>query len=117
MAWHETTQEQYRRAMDRFETDMTDGESADGGYTGPKLEDALKDCCLGSIIETVHRPNEIRGFTVLHRRWVVERTFAWMSWCWRLAKDFERILASSLAWAELAACRFMMRRVGWGPKP
>jgi len=84
---------------------------ADGGYAGPKLEDALKDRGLGSIIEIVRKPKEIKGFTVLYRRWVVERTFAWMSRCRRLAKDFERTLASSLAWAQLAACRFLMRRV------
>ena len=87
---------------------------ADGGYAGPKLEEALKDRGLGSIIEIVQKPKETRGFTVLYRRWVVERTFAWMSRCRRLAKDFERTLASSLAWAQLAACRFLMRRVARG---
>ena len=40
-----------------------------------------------------------------------ERAFAWMSRCRRLAKDYERSLESSLAWAQLAACRFMMRRI------
>ena len=44
-------------------------------------------------------------FAVLFQRWVVERTFAWMGRCRRLAKDFERTVASSLAWARLAACR------------
>lgn len=90
---------------------------ADGGYAGPKLEEALKDRGLGSIIEIVQKPKETRGFTVLYRRWVVERTFAWMSRCRRLAKDFERTLASSLAWAQLAACRFLMRRVARGLTP
>ena len=47
---------------------------ADGGYAGPKLEEALKDRGLGSIIEIVQKPKETRGFTVLYRRWVVERT-------------------------------------------
>ncbi len=90
---------------------------ADGGYAGPKLEEALKGRGLGSIIEIVRKPKETRGFTVLCRRWVVERTFAWMSRCRRLAKDFERTLASSLAWAQLAACRFLMRRVARGLTP
>lgn len=90
---------------------------ADGGYAGPKLEGALRDRGLGSIIEIVHKPKEIKGFTVLYRRWVVERTFAWMSRCRRLAKDFERTLESSLAWAQLAACRFLMRRVARGITP
>ncbi len=87
---------------------------ADGGYAGPKLEAALAAHGLGSIVEIVQRPRETRGFTVLCRRWVVERTFAWMSRCRRLAKDFERTLESSLAWAQLAACRFLMRRVARG---
>ncbi len=87
---------------------------ADGGYAGPKLEAALAAHGLGSIVEIVQRPRETRGFTVLYRRWVVERTFAWMSRCRRLAKDFERTLESSLAWAQLAACRFLMRRVARG---
>ena len=90
---------------------------ADGGYAGPKLEEALKDRGLGSIIEIVQKPKETRGFTILYRRWAVERTFAWMSRCRRLAKDFERTLASSLAWAQLAACRFLMRRVARGLTP
>ena len=90
---------------------------ADGGYAGPKLEEALEDRGLGSIVEIVQKPKETRGFTVLYRRWVVERTFAWMSRCRRLAKDFERTLASSLAWAQLAACRFLMRRVARGLTP
>ncbi|MCY4463078.1 MAG: transposase [Albidovulum sp.] len=54
---------------------------------------------------------KIKGFAALARRWVVERIFAWMGRCRRLAKDFERTVASSLAWARLAACRFLMRRV------
>ena len=65
-------------------------------------------------LEIVERPKGTKGFTVLYRRWVVERTFAWMSRCRRLAKDFERTLASSVAWAQLAACRFLMRRLARG---
>ena len=83
---------------------------ADGGYQGPKLASKLEELGLGSLVEIVEKPKEIKGFTVLYRRWVVERTFAWMSRCRRLAKDFERTLESSLAWGQLAACRFLMRR-------
>ena len=90
---------------------------ADGGYAGPKLEGALAEHGLGSVLEIVHRPKETRGFTVLYRRWVVERTFAWMPRCRRLAKDHERSLDSSVAWAQLAACRFLMRRVARGITP
>ncbi len=84
---------------------------ADGGYAGPKLRAALDELGASSLIRIVEKPKEIKGFAVLFRRWVVERTFAWMGRCRRLAKDFERTVASSLAWARLAACRFLMRRV------
>ena len=87
---------------------------ADGGYAGPKLKEALKERGLDSIIEIVEKPKERKGFTLLQRRWVVERSFAWMSRCRRLAKDFERTQESSLAWVQLAACRFLMRRVAKG---
>ena len=84
---------------------------ADGGYQGGKLASALTKLGIGSDLEIVKKPKDVKGFTVLYRRWVVERTFAWMSRCRRLAKDCERSLESSLAWAQLAACRFMMRRI------
>ena len=84
---------------------------ADSGYAGPKLQEALQDLGVSELIEIVPKPKGAKGFTVLYRRWVVERTFAWMGRCRRLAKDVERTLASSLAWVKLAACRFLMRRV------
>ena len=84
---------------------------ADGGYQGEKLASALKKLGIGTALEIVKKPKDVKGFTVLYRRWVVERTFAWMSRCRRLAKDYERSLESSLAWTQLAACRFMMRRI------
>ena len=84
---------------------------ADGGYQGPKLAAKLQELGVAELLEIVAKPKDSRGFTVLYRRWVVERTFAWMSRCRRLAKDFERCLESSLAWVQLAACRFLMRRL------
>ncbi len=90
---------------------------ADGGHAGPKPEAALAEHGPGSILEIVPGPRETRGFTVPCRRWVVERTFAWLSWCRRLAKDVERTPASSLAWVQLAACRFLTRRLARGAAP
>ncbi|MDE0303999.1 MAG: IS5 family transposase [Albidovulum sp.] len=84
---------------------------ADGGYQGPKLASKLGEVGVGGLLEIVEKPKDIKGFTVLYRRWVVERTFSWLSRCRRLAKDYERSLESSLAWVQLAACRFLMRRV------
>ena len=87
---------------------------ADGGYGGPKLGARLAEHGLGSLVEIVPKPKENKGFEVLPRRWVIERTFAWMSRCRRLSKDVERTVESSLAWSQLAACRFMLRRVSRG---
>ena len=84
---------------------------ADGGYQGPKLRKALEEMGVSGLIEIVEKPKGAKGFTVLYRRWVVERSFAWMGRCRRLSKDYERTLESSLAWTKLAACRFLMRRV------
>ena len=84
---------------------------ADGGYQGPKLRAALQELGVSDLVQIVEKPKGAKEFTVVYRRWVVERTFGWMGRCRRLAKDFERTLESSLAWTKLAACRFMMRRV------
>ena len=83
----------------------------DRGCQGPKSASKLGEFGLGGLVEIVGKPKETEGFAVLCRCRVVERTFAWMSRCRRLAKDFERTLESSLAWVRLAACRFLMRRV------
>ena len=84
---------------------------ADGGYQGPKLRASLAEMGFSGLIEIVEKPKGVKGFMVLYRRWVIERTFAWMGRCRRLAKDFERTLESSLAWARLAACRVLWRRI------
>lgn len=60
---------------------------ADGGYSGDKLRDAMAEMD-GLGIEIVRRPHGVTGFVVIARRWVVERTFAWLGRCRRLAKDW-----------------------------
>ena len=83
---------------------------ADGGYAGEKLTDALSD--LGTwTIEIVKRSDAAKGFVVLPRRWVVERTLAWLGRCRRLSKDFEATIASAEAWILVASIRFMLRRM------
>ena len=59
---------------------------ADGGYAGEKLEEALAKVS-GPVIEIVKRPGDAKGFVLVARRWVVERTLAWVNRCRRLAKD------------------------------
>jgi len=83
---------------------------ADGGYTGRKLKDALKGHG-GWKLEIIKRSDTAKGFEILPRRWVVERTFAWLGRCRRLAKDWERSIESSTAWATIASIRMLTRRI------
>lgn len=87
---------------------------ADGGYRGDKLRERLKELKLPDILEIMGKSKGTAGFKVIPHRWAVERTFAWMGRCRRLAKDFEQSPESSLAWMQLAACRLLMRRVTRG---
>ena len=82
---------------------------ADGGYAGDKLAAALAGHGRWQI-EIVKR-SDCAGFQVLPRRWVVERTFAWLNRNRRLAKDFEATVASSEAWLYLASVQLLARRL------
>lgn len=62
-------------------------------------------------VEIVKRSDAAKGFVVLPRRWVVERTFAWLGRCRRLAKDFENLNAKALAFLRWASVRLMLRRL------
>jgi transposase len=83
---------------------------ADGGYAGPKLRGKLAK--IGDwTIEIVKRSDTAKGFEVIPRRWVVERTFAWLNRCRRLAKDWEKTIASAEAWILIAHIRLVTRRL------
>lgn len=83
---------------------------ADGGYAGDKLRQALLP--LGKFtLEIIRRSDTARGFLVLPRRWVVERTLAWLGRCRRLAKDWERTIQSATAWTVIASIRMLSRRI------
>lgn len=82
---------------------------ADGGYAGDKLRNALAGSGAWTI-KIIKRSDKAKGFHVLPRRWVVERTFAWLGRCRRLAKDWETTVASSTAWATIASIRMLTRR-------
>jgi transposase len=83
---------------------------ADGAYAGDKLTTALARRGKWRI-EIVKRSDQATGFHVLPRRWVVERTFAWLNRNRRLAKDFEATVDSSEAWIYLASVQLLARRL------
>jgi putative transposase len=62
-------------------------------------------------IEIIKRSDAARGFEMLPRRWIVERTFAWLGRCRRLAKDWEKSIESATAWINIASIRLMTRRL------
>lgn len=83
---------------------------ADGGYAGPKLRSAMSK--IGDWkLQIVKRSDTAKGFELLPRRWVVERTFAWLGRCRRLAKDWEKSIASAEAWILVAHIRVLTRRI------
>jgi transposase len=83
---------------------------ADGAYAGPKLHGTLEQ--IGDwTVEIIKRSDTAEGFEVLPRRWVVERTFAWLGRCRRLAKDWEKTIASTEAWLLIARIRLVTRRL------
>ncbi len=82
---------------------------ADGGYAGPKLNRALAK--IGDwTIDIVKRSDTAGGFEVIPRRWVVERTFAWLGRNRRLAKDFEKLIDTAVAWILIAHIKLLTRR-------
>jgi putative transposase len=83
---------------------------ADRVYRGDQLLRAITP--FGEwTIEIIQRPAGVKGFQLLPRRWVVERTFAWFGRCRRLSKDFEGTIESAVAWLLLAHFRLLSRRL------
>ena len=84
---------------------------ADGGYQGPRFAEAVSAALPAVTVEIVKRSDRAKGFQLLPRRWVVERTFAWLGRCRRLAKDFECLSRKALAFVYLASIRVMLRKL------
>ena len=82
---------------------------ADAGYQGPKMATAIARTGTWKI-EIVKR-SELHRFVVLPKRWVVERTLAWISRNRRLMRDFERYARTVAAFIRLAMIRVMLRRL------
>ncbi len=80
---------------------------ADGAYQGQAMAAAV--AALGEWeLEIVKRSDVAKGFVVLPKRWIVERTFGWLGRCRRLAKHFENLTRTALAFLRLAMIRLMI---------
>jgi putative transposase len=82
---------------------------ADGGYAGKLIEWVRTEC--GLVLEIVKRSDDVKGFKLLPRRWVVERTFAWLGRFRRMSKDYEFNPSTSEAMIHLAMINIMTRRL------
>ena len=81
---------------------------ANSGYTGKNFADAIKKIS-NTEVEVVKR-NELHTFSVLPKRWIVGRSFAWIDKCHRLRKNCERLLQNSFQMFSLAFIRIILRR-------
>jgi putative transposase len=82
---------------------------ADGGYAGQLIEWART---LGHwTLQIVKRSDDVKGFKVLPKRWIVERTFAWLGKYRRLSKDYESLTESSEAMIRIAMINLMIHRL------
>ena len=82
---------------------------ADGGYAGQLVEWVKTQ--FNWVLQIVKRSDDVAGFQVLPRRWVVERTLAWLSRNRRLSKDYERLPQTSEAFCYLAMSHLMLKRL------
>ena len=83
----------------------------DGGYQGDEAQRAAFEASRISITVVKRTDKEVKGFIVLPKRWVVERTLGWINRARRLSKDFEATIESALAWLQLALAFLLMRRL------
>ena len=84
---------------------------ADSAYEGPIFHRALANILPDLETEIVKRSDQVKGFVVLPKRWIVERTIAWLNRCRRLAKDWENLNRNALGFLKLASIRLMLRKL------
>ena len=84
---------------------------ADSAYQGPIFGNALAKILPCLETEIIRRSNQAKGFVQLPKRWIVERTIAWLNRCRRLAKDWENLNRNALAFLKLASIRLMLRKL------
>ena len=84
---------------------------ADSAYAGPVFHGALTKILPQLKTEIIKRSDRAKGFVVLPKRWIVERTIAWLNRCRRLGKDWENLTSNALAFVHLASIRIMLRKL------
>ena len=84
---------------------------ADSAYQGPIFANAIAKILSRVKIEIVKRSDHAKGFVALPKRWIVERTIAWLNRCGRLAKDWENLNFTARMFLRLASIRLMLRRL------
>ena len=84
----------------------------DGGYSGDETQRAAFEASRIKISVVKRSDRAVKGFVVLPKRWIVERTLGWLNRARRLAKDFEATMESSRAWVMLALAFLLLRRLG-----
>jgi transposase len=84
---------------------------ADSAYQGPIFASAVGKILPCLKVEIVKRSDQAKGFVQLPKRWIIERSIGWFNRCRRLAKDWENLNATALAFLYLASIRLMMRRL------
>jgi len=81
----------------------------DGGYRGKDFMEWVMDSYRW-ILEVIKRSDDSKGFVLLPKRWVVERTFGWMMWNRRLSKEYERLTETSESFIYIASIKIMLNR-------
>ena len=119
--WTETTRRDYERQSGRYATDLTDEEFALIEAVLPVKKPLGRPRTtnfhevINAILYLLRTGCQWRmmpkDFPPIHRRWVVERTFAWMGRNRRLAKDFEKMVETSMTYLEVAMIQLMIRRL------
>ncbi len=96
---------QMSKGVSRLHTIWTDG-----GFDGEPFMMWVMNCCHW-IVQVVLRPEQTKGFILLKKRWVVERTFGWLMGCRRLVRGYELLPETSETFIYLAMIRIMVRRL------
>jgi putative transposase len=84
---------------------------ADSAYAGPVFNDGVAKAMPSLVVEIVKRAHHAKGFVVEPKRWIVERSIAWLNRCRRLAKDWENRNHNALAFLRWASIRLMLRKL------